>query len=70
MAHRTGVWLLMGACAIAGAAYMLRTELRSAHPEPRFRRLGRSLSAILDGIGLGLCLALLIFALGAIIDRL
>jgi len=68
--HRTGLWLLMGASSVAGVAYMLRAELQGARDEPWPRRLGRLLSAALDGIGLGLCAAALIIGLGAVIARL
>jgi len=60
--HDQAVWILMGVCSLAAVAYTLRATLRAASSEPRRHRVGRCLSAVLDGVALGLAVRFLFLA--------
>jgi len=68
--HDQAIWILMGACSLAAGAYTLRARLGAASPEPRHQRVGRCLSAILDGVGVGLAATFLFLAAAVVLSRL
>jgi hypothetical protein len=68
--HDQAVWILMAACSLTAVAYTLRARLHAASPEPRRARVGRCLSAVLDGVGLGLAVTFLFLAAAALLARI
>jgi hypothetical protein len=68
--HDQAVWILMSACSLGAVAYSLMANLRAASPEPRRHRVGRCISAMLDGVGLGLAITFLFLSAAAVLAHL
>jgi hypothetical protein len=66
---RTALWILMGLCSVAGVVVMVQTKLRTAPPQGRLRRVGTVVSATLDGVGIGLTVALIMLLTAAAVVR-
>jgi len=64
--QRTALWILMGACSLVAVAISIRRKRSAGCPESAVRRVGGYLSAIMDGLGIGLSAALLILLASAL----
>lgn len=68
--HEAAVWILLGACSLAGIAFAFHSKHPAAPADRRLNRVGRSVSAILDGVGIGLALAFAMLVAAAVFARL
>jgi len=66
---RTALWIVMGLCSMAGVVVMVQTKLRTARPQGRLRQVGVVLGAMLDGVGVGLTVALIMLLTAAAVVR-
>jgi hypothetical protein len=66
---RSALWIVMGLCSITGVVVMVHMKLRTAPPQGRLRRVGTVLGAMLDGVGVGLTVALIILLTAAAVVR-
>jgi len=66
---RTALWFVMGLCSVAGVVVMVQTKLRTTPPQGRFRRVGTLLGAMLEGVGVGLTVALMMLLTAAAVVR-
>ena len=62
---RGALWIVMAICSAIGVVGMVLLRLRATAAESRLRRLGTVLSAVLDGVGIGLTAALVLLIAAA-----
>jgi len=68
--HDQAVWFLMAVCSLAAVVYALHARPRAASAEPLRIRAGRCLSAVLDGLGIGLGITFAFLAVAAVLARI
>ena len=68
--HDGAMWILMATCSLTAVIYALHGRPRAASAEPLLVRAGRCLSAVLDGLGIGLGITFAFLAVAAVLARI